>query len=278
MLGALLIIGRGNLPHIFAQPSGATSTESLPSFEVVSIHAHEPGYWPSFQRREFTPDGFIWLNASTQALIVDAYDLRDPRLQRELIPGAPKWIRSDWYDIRARISESDADKLKQMNPTQREAFRRELLQSLLLDRFKLKARLVPKETKLFELVVAKNGPRNFRQASPDEKQNMQFIDLGDAQFSAFTLEPLVLFSEMEVDCLVVDKSGLTGKYDFELKWARSPRTMAPPGTPGAPPQPEDDGRPSLPQALEEQLGLKLIPAKADLNQIVIDHIEKPSPD
>jgi bla regulator protein blaR1 len=76
---------------------------------------------------------------------------------------------------------------------------------------------------------------------------------------------------------VVDKTGLTGKYDFELKWDRNPATMPPAGTSVVPAAPsEDASRASIFTALQEQLGLKLIPIKSQLESIVIDHIEKPS--
>jgi len=79
-----------------------------------------------------------------------------------------------------------------------------------------------------------------------------------AQFSAFSLEPLILFSqEEEDDRLVIDKTGLIGKYDYEFKWARSPRTMARPGTTSIPQPPsEEEGRAQLPRALEEQFGIE----------------------
>ena len=84
--------------------------------------------------------------------------------------------------------------------------------------------------------------------------------------------------EMQEDCPVVDKTGLKGAYDFELKWERNPATMPPPGTSSVDPGPTDGAaRPSIFTALQEQLGLKLIPIKTPLESIVIDHIEKPSP-
>jgi uncharacterized protein (TIGR03435 family) len=276
-LTAILMCTIGTL--LSAQSSSVATQVPLPSFEVISIHEHEPGYWPKFERMRFTEDGLIWQNALPQNIIIYGYNLRDPKLLRSLIPGAPKWIRTDWCDIRAKLSDQDIVRLKSMDASERESFQRQLLRSLLIERFKLKAHVVSTDTKYYELVVAKNGAKNIKESKPDEKQNMVWIDLGYAQFSAFSLEPLILFSqEEEDDTLVVDKTGLDGKYDYEFKWARSPRTMARPGTTSIPQPPsEEEGRAQLPRALEEQLGLKLVPVRGQLDQIVIESIEKPTP-
>ena len=73
---------------------------------------------------------------------------------------------------------------------------------------------------------------------------------------------------------VIDKTGLTGTYDFSLKWTPLQTTPAPGGNGTAPP-PDVEGE-SLFTALEDQLGLKLVPTKAQGHVLVIDHIEQPS--
>jgi uncharacterized protein (TIGR03435 family) len=257
---------------------GGATRPALPSFEVVSIRAHERGYWPSFERHQFTRDGFEWLNTQAQGMIVYAYDLRDPKLGPNLIPGAPKWIRSDWYDIRAKLSASDIEKISKLNRHERDAYQRELLQSLLIDRFRLKAHLVSKPSLAYELIVAKNGPKKIKEAAAGESSSIDWVDAGYGQYHAVPLDALTMLLQMQEDCPVVDKTGLKGQYDFELKWERPAETMPPPGTSIVPSAPSgDSARPSIFKALEEQLGLKLIPIKQPLESIVIDHIEKPSP-
>jgi bla regulator protein BlaR1 len=73
----------------------------------------------------------------------------------------------------------------------------------------------------------------------------------------------------------VDETGLARTYDFELKWDREPGTFSP-GS-GIPPSPADGSRPSIFKALEDQLGLRLVPVRGPIKGIVIDHIERPSP-
>ena len=77
----------------------------------------------------------------------------------------------------------------------------------------------------------------------------------------------------DLDRPIVDKTGLTGKYNFTLQW--TPAEVGPAGSNGAP-SPSDSNKPSLFTALQEQLGLKLEVQKSPIDVIVIDHIEAPS--
>lgn len=277
LLAASLVEGITSSAQQSSNPALYKAQEDLPAFEVVSIRAHEPGYWPSFERREFTADGFTWLNAQAQGVIVYAYDLRDPKLGPNLIPGAPKWIRSEWYDIRARLSASDVERMKKINAREQELFQRELLRSVLADRFKFKAHLISKPSLAYELVVAKSGTTKIREAKPGESSGIDWVDAGYGQYHAVPMNALIMLLKMQEDCPVVDKTGLKGRYDFELKWERAPETIPAPGTSLVPSVPAGEApRPSIFKALEEQLGLKLIPIKVPLESIVIDHIEKPS--
>lgn len=277
-----LLCGVLNCQVVCAQSPVLSSDEAvkaaLPSFEVVSIRGHEPGYWPSSERRGFTRDGFEWLSPHVQDIIVYAYDLRDPKLGPNLIPGAPKWIHSDWYGIRAKLSAADIEKMSKLNARQLDAYQRKLLQSLLIDRFKLKAHLVVKPSLAYELVITKKGLKNIREANVGESAGIDWVDAGYGQYHAVPLDALVRLLQMQEDCPVIDKTGLKSHYDFELKWERAPETMPPPGTSVVQSVPSGEPlRPSIFKALEEQLGLKLVPIKRPLESIVIDHIEKPSP-
>lgn len=88
----------------------------------------------------------------------------------------------------------------------------------------------------------------------------------------------MILPQMLQDRPVIDKTGLTGRYDFELKWARDTDMWRPTGPDIGPPAPTDGSRPSIFKALEEELGLKLVTIKTQRRGIVIDHIERPSPD
>jgi len=262
--------------QIRAQAQARDSEAKMSAFEVVSIRGHNPGYWPSFERREFTPDGLNWINVLPQTLITFAYDLRDPKLQVGLMPRAPKWIRSEWYDVRAKMSESDVQRLKDATPKMRESYMRQMVQSLLADRFGLKAHLISTEGLAYDLVVAKNGPKNMKVAPANETPGITAIDSGDLQYRNTPLSALLLIlPQMLGDASVVNKTSLTENYDFELKWERDPNFI--PGAAPLAPSPVDGSRPSIFLALEEQLGLKLVPVRMPIKGIVIDHIERPEP-
>lgn len=189
----LLILAVVQASQVCIQAQDNDSKAKAPTFEVVSIRGHKPGYWPTVPSTVeplFNADGFIWNNAQTQAVITYAFDLRDPTLQVGLIPGAPKWIRSDWFDIRTRLSDFDVEKMKKMNSAQREAYRRQLVQALLADHFRLKAHVVSKEGLAYDLVVAKSGPKNMRLASPGAREGINAVDSGDLQYFGSSLEPL----------------------------------------------------------------------------------------
>jgi uncharacterized protein (TIGR03435 family) len=267
--------------QVCAQTQTNDSAAKPSAFEVVSIRAHKPGYWPtspSPTEPPFTADGFVWRNALTQTLITYAYDLRDPKLQVGLIPGAPKWIRSDWFDIRAKLSDSDIEKISKMKSVQREAYQRQLVQSLLADRFDLKAHLVSKKVLAYELVVMKGGPKNMKIAAPGGREGINTVDSGDLQYLGAPIDALLMIlPQMVQDHPVVDKTGLTDNYDFELKWERDADMRRPTGPGSVQDALTEASRPSIFKALEEELGLKLIPIKMQRNSIVVDHIERPSP-
>lgn len=262
-----------------AQTSADSAASVRPAFEVVSIRGHKPGYWPtSDPGPSFTADGLTWVNVQPQGIITYAYDLRDPKFRVGLIPGAPKWIRSDWYDIRARLSEFDAQKISRMDSKERQPYQRQLLQSLLADRFKFQFHLISKEGLAYELVLMKGGPKNMKTAVQGGPEGINAIDNGDLQYYGTSLEPLLMIlPQMLQDRPVIDKTGLTGRYDFELKWARDADAWRPTGPGGVPIAPTDGSRPNIFEALEEELGLKLVPIKTMQKSIVIDHIERPSP-
>jgi len=149
---------------------------------------------------------------------------------------------------------------------------------ILSERFRLKSHLVSKEALGYELVLIKGGPKGMKQTAPGGREGIETIDHGDLQYFGTPLNALLMIlPQMLQDRPVIDKTGLTGRYDFELKWARDANTWLPTGANSVPEAPVDGPRPSIFKALEEELGLKLVPTKMPRKGIVIDHIERPSP-
>ncbi len=273
-LGASSTLAQTN--QAVTQSQRPSDAAELPTFEVVSVKTHPPGYWPTFDRFQFTPDGFICRNYTAEDLLVYAYDLRDSNLsnRQRLIPGGQKWMFWDWFDITARSSAQNIADMSRLQGEELKQYKRELVQSVLIERFNLKAHHVKHEIAGWELLIANNGPKNMK-ASPDDEEARPFpIDFNHIRWQAAPISMLIDLVEDLEDAPVVDKTGLAGKYDFKLAFARDPGTRMPPGM-SLPIS--NDSEPSIFTALQEQLGLKLLPAKLPLDEIVIDHIEKPSP-
>ena len=138
-----------------------------------------------------------------------------------------------------------------------------MLQALLADRCKLKVHFETKELPSYDLVIAKRGLK-MQEAKPDEKADELFSS-GRIAARAIAIESLVLGLSADAGRRIVDQTGLGDKrFNFDLKWTPDNRMEA-------------DSGPSLFTALEEQLGLKLVPSKSPGKVLVIDYIEKPSP-
>jgi uncharacterized protein (TIGR03435 family) len=260
---------------------GGTQAPKVPTFEVVSVRPNKSGKGFALT---FTPDGFITTNMPLQPVIINAYNLRDHKLMvgGQLIPGGPSWINSDRYDIQAKISESDIAELQKLSVSQQLAQKRLMLQSMLADRFKLKVHREIKQAPCFALVIAKNGSKMKEVKAndptvPDEKLSAR---PGVITAQGASMARLIFVLTGPLSCPVVDKTGLMGKYDFALRYSpdqgSSPMFLRSEGRQQEPESTPDTFGPSLFTAVQEQLGLRLIPTTVSVEDIVIEHVEKPS--
>jgi uncharacterized protein (TIGR03435 family) len=237
-----------------------------PSFEVASIKPGDP------TSRQFgfgvRPGRFIVTNATLKMMVGFAYDVRDHQ-----ISGGPKWLDSDRFSIEAKPNSATPIPAGPEGMGQT----RLLLQSLLADRFKLTLHRETKEEQVYELVVAKGGPKLKENALPDATGRQGLFSTGRGQMTG-TAVPISVLSILsgQLGRSVIDKTGLTGKYDFTLTYTPEQGqggAFGPPG-PDAPPPPDPNG-PSIFTALQEQLGLRLESAKGPVDILVVDHAEKP---
>ena len=108
-----------------AQSQAEDAATMQHAFEVASIRQDDPHIIPTFAQLTFTSDRFIARNIVIQVAIVYAYDLRDPTLTTDarLIPGAPKWIMSDPFDIQAKMSDATIAELSKLSIEQQEALK-----------------------------------------------------------------------------------------------------------------------------------------------------------
>jgi bla regulator protein blaR1 len=195
------------------------------------------------------------------------------------ILGAPSRVKTQRFDIEAKVAEADVPKLDKLTVEQRGL----MLRPLLEDRFNLKFHQETKDLPVDALVIAKGGSKMKQSTSDNPIANgLRLMGAGHLESKGVSIEFLAQVLSRQLGRSVLDETGLTGKYDYTLEWLPD---AAPPmagggesGQPGnlnAPP-PDSSGS-SLFTALQEQLGLKLESQKGPVSVIVIDHIEEPSP-
>jgi uncharacterized protein (TIGR03435 family) len=184
----------------------------------------------------------------------------------------PSWINSAKYVIRGKPPEAIRDAMKAMAPADRYKEEDLMMQALLADRFKLKAHFETRVMPLYELTVAKGGPK--LKENPDVSKGMAAVGAARIRGTAVPIRAFLGLLESVPDTggrVIIDKTGLTGTYDFNLKW--TPLDAAAPGGTASSPGAESV---SLFSAIEEQLGLKLTSTKGPGQVLIIDHIEQPS--
>jgi uncharacterized protein (TIGR03435 family) len=259
-------------PDASPAPAAAQSTAPPPPFEVATIKASKPDVDESMLM--FTADGVNITGIPLAMIIREAFSTEDDH-----IIGEPSWVKSNHFDIEAKVAPEDAPKLKGMSFTQRKA----MLLELLVDRFGLKYHRETRDLPVYDLVIAKGGVKMqlAKEQDPGKARHMMMVDAGKLESTAMKVENLRHSLSQQLGRTVVDKTGLTGNYDFTLTWTPDQPTPGMEAQGDAPPAPNSDAAPSTPgpslfTALEEQLGLKLESARGLEDVIVIDHIEQPS--
>lgn len=268
-----------------AQSQHAATTSAI--YDVASIKPNKSG--TNMVRLLFTPDGLSATNGTAQMLINVAYGVENNQ-----ISGAPSWRNSERYDIEAKMDRSTADELRKLGEDERRVQTQKMLQALLADRFRLTLHREAKELPIYALVVAKGGPK-LQEAKPGDTYpngikgpdgpagaGVMFLGRAGLRAQGIPIENLVRHLSRQLGRTVVDRTGLTGKYDFILKWTLDERQAPmPKGTEGAQPgsadtsEPESSG-PSIFTAIQGHLGLKLESQKGPVEMLVIEHVERPS--
>jgi uncharacterized protein (TIGR03435 family) len=274
-LAAPLTFGLLTAPLVRAQSAAAESAGARESFEVASIKPSDPGGRNTFVN--ITPGGgFRATNVNARFLVRVAY-----HVQNFQISGGPAWMSSETFDIEAKSAGGPDVDIRKMSEEQRDEFQKRIqlkLQSLLADRFRLAIHRDTKEMPIYELVVAKGGPK-LTPAAADNGKGPRGMRMRPGAFEGMgaTLPMLAQTLSDATSRKVIDKTGITGNYDFKLDWTPAPGQMVPPpGPENETLPPPDPSGPSIFTAIEEQLGLKLQATKGPVEVIVIDRAEKPS--
>jgi uncharacterized protein (TIGR03435 family) len=265
-------------------PAAVTAApEKTYAFEVVSMRRNISSS-PDRGATQFgpTPDGYRVKNMTLHDIILTAFA---PQIGGSVfftdsqIKGSPEWADSEHYDIDARVSE--ADRAEWQKPEAQKAMLRAMLQAMLADRCKLAVHHEVKESAVYSLELAKGGPK-FKESTPDEvfpagiklpwggvviptRDGMRMYGTTMATFAT------VLAERADVERSIQDKTGLTGKYDITLK-AEAPLSASPGGQAVV----SESELNAAMLAGVEALGLKLVTAKAQVEMLMIDHLERPS--
>jgi uncharacterized protein (TIGR03435 family) len=225
---------------------------------------------------------FTATNNTLRALILNAYGIF---ASPDLLSGGPAWIDSERFDIDAKAEASVIPANAPAKVLWEKT--RLMLRTLLAERFKLSIRRETREMPVYELVVAKNGPRlNKADQDCDESATAcHGFSGGPRQLLGAAVDMYDLASMLSrySDRPVLDKTGVQGNFDIKLQW--NPFAARTQPAENVERSPEAEARepsldlgslPSLFNALEQQLGLRLESRKGPVEIYVIDHVERPS--
>jgi uncharacterized protein (TIGR03435 family) len=297
IIAAAMLIG--SAPAITV---GQTQTKTAPpKFEVASVKLNKACSSRRDERPLLSPGRVQWSCMPLDRLIQFAYVsfANGVSFSHQLleITGGASWIRSDEYDVAAQ-ADGNAGVAQMSGP---------MLQALLEDRFHLKVHRETKEAAVYALTVAKNGlkleplkeggcvPRDIDHLAAGGRAG--FIPgvyfCNEVKITSDKLGLMMEGHEMKMaelaqglnfdsllDRPVLDETGFTGIFDFQLKFA--PTVFSDSGGKNGgrtnlnPTPPKEPSGPSIFEALQKQLGLKLVPVKGRVEFLVIDHVERPS--
>jgi uncharacterized protein (TIGR03435 family) len=284
-------------------PKWQTAVGEKMEFDAASIKPSLPDTQPranfslNIDNDSLPPGGL--LSASNRPVTVYinfAYKIMPTREQEAtMVARLPKWVAEQGFDLEARVEGS---------PTKGQA--RLMMQSLLADRFKLTVHFETRDTSVFVMVLDKAGklgprmrahsegpPCDTKLQIPSDRSSPSVPPGGFLPFcGGVNMIPdanqSLLLGARDVDMEhiasylptlenegrpVVDRTGLTGTFDFSVKWSRASPSSASPAND----DPPDNPGPTFDEALRGQLGLKLKPARAPIRTLVIDHVEQLSP-
>jgi uncharacterized protein (TIGR03435 family) len=286
MKATLLIAALSNV-WLQAQPVPPPAT---PKFDVVSIKTCKPGAMVpggSSPGRLHIGCGHL-ANTDNTGLIQVAYNryASGQMTSYAVIPieGGPDWIHSETFEIDAQSGGQPSFQMME-GP---------MMQAILEDRFKAKIHRETRQGPVYELALGKGSPKlkPWRDGSctpvslghtlPPLTSGQHYcrnqVGPGMVDFEGGTLSMLAGLMGLIVDRPVIDKTGLTDYFEIQLKFLpdnSAPAHLATPD-PGAPAAVQASDAPTIFQAIQEQLGLKLVPAKGPVDVLVIDHIARPS--
>ena len=247
-----------------------TAPAKGPEYEVISVK-------PSKEQSgnimiNGKADGYSATGTNVMFIVMDAYKLRN----FDLVTGLPGWAKTIRYDVETKMSPEMIEEFKKLPQDQRDAKRQLMVRAMLVDRFKLVAREEDKEMPVYALeqskggfklkpIVAGSDPEKTGAKLPNGMRGGMLMN-GHNTLTGQSISIQFLASALSntVHRQVVDRTGVTGDYDFTLKFQ-----------PEDAPAGGDSNDPSIFTALEEQMGLRLESTRAKVPSVVVEHIEQP---
>lgn len=246
-------------------PMSSQTQVREPSFEVASIKPVESGPKSGRYIVMQGPHRFVEKDYTLKLLIAAAYNLNP-----KAVTGGPMWMESVHYDILALTPGE-----RQPNHDEQMA----MLRTLLSDRFKLSFHREPREFPIYVLEVAKGGSRlKPSTAAPTDQPYLISTVYSDKIVmpakNASMADFVSVLQRAVLDRPVVDKTGLAGRYDFDLEWAPDESQF----NGEVPSASSDTPEPPFFTAIQQQLGLRLEATRGPVDAIIVDHAERPSAD
>jgi uncharacterized protein (TIGR03435 family) len=233
-----------------------------PKYEVASIKPNTDSDFRYAFRIE--PDGALYATGITlKRLMMTAYNVQGFRFV-----GGPGWVAARRWDVQAKPSRAASD--DQIRP---------MLRALLEDRFQLHTHSDTRNIPVYEIVVDRNVSK-VPAAKDVKARPVVRVSTGSIELTNNTSATFASQLSYALDRPVIDKTGLSGNFDFAIQWTPErgedggPTTAGlPPGSPGQPASTPDG--PSIFTAIREQLGLRLKSARAPVEVVVIDGAQVP---
>lgn len=264
-----------SIPPVLAQSTeknagAATAISSglakVPPISVASIKLNKAnGGW----RLGFTWNGYSAMGVTIRQIVEDAYGI----YEKDRILNTPAWMSELKYDLVAKVDDENAELFRSLPLEQRQV----ALQALLAERVHLHVHKEERERSIYNLVIGKGGFK-LAETKPgsDPVHGDQSVVTrgrnGALGVHWFTMSEFASLLSLNLSRHVVDKTGLTGRYDFYLEWDPDSER----GTATEVTTPTVPTAPSFFTALREQLGLELKVEKASVQVLIIDHAEKPT--
>jgi len=262
--GAPLTLQRATKETAWAipEPPRPMAADAPLAFEVATIKLSNP----DTPGRLFTVRGrqVLTINTTLNNLITFAYDLHEKQ-----IAGGPDWAANQKYDVTGLPQAPGIPSIVQL---------RGMIRQLLTDRFKLTFHREPRDMPVYAIIVGPNGHKLTKNDNnPNGLPGLIFRGLGVLPVTNATMGDFAgVLQSAVLDRPVLDKTGLTGKWDFQIRWTPDESQFVSLGARVPPPTNDPNAPPGIFTAFTEQLGLKLDPTRGSVEVIVIDKVEKPS--